>query len=43
MKKHPGLPVFAQTEIAEILAADGVRGVTSIDPVVGPDGQIVST
>jgi hypothetical protein len=35
------VPVFAQTEIAQVLAARGVRGVTSIDPVVGPDGQTV--
>jgi len=34
------LPVFAQTEIAEILAAEGVPRVTSIDPVAGPDGTI---
>jgi len=36
---HP-VPVFAQTEIAELLGADGVADVTSIDPVVGPDGQV---
>ena len=41
LKKHPDVPVYAQTEIAEILAAAGVPGVTSIDPVVGPDGQTV--
>lgn len=35
------MPVFAQTEIAEVLAARGVREITSIDPVVGPDGQPV--
>lgn len=35
------LPVYAQTEIAEVLAARGVRGVTSIDPVTGPDGATV--
>jgi hypothetical protein len=35
------VPVYAQTEIAQILVADGVPGVTSIDPVVGPDGQPV--
>jgi len=34
------LPVFAQTEIAKILVAQGVPRVTSIDPVVGPDGTI---
>lgn len=41
LKRHPGLPVFAQSEIAEVLTAAGVPGVTSIDPVVGPDGQTV--
>jgi hypothetical protein len=40
VKKHP-VPVFAQQEIARILQADGVKRVTSIDPVVGPDGQLV--
>ncbi len=38
--KHP-VPVFAQTEIAQILQAEGVRRVTSIDPVTGPDGKVV--
>jgi hypothetical protein len=41
LAKHDGLPVFAQTEIAELLRAADVPDVTSIDPVVGPDGQIV--
>jgi len=40
VKKHP-VPVFAQQEIAQILQADGVKNVTSIDPMVGPDGQPV--
>jgi hypothetical protein len=37
---HP-VPVFAQTEIAGILRADGVDHVTSIDPDVGADGTPV--
>ena len=40
VEKHP-VPVFAQEEIAGILQADGVEHVTSIDPVVGPDGRLV--
>lgn len=40
LEKHR-VPVFAQTEIAGILTAAGVPGVTSIDPVVGPDGRLV--
>ncbi|MFN8025308.1 MAG: hypothetical protein U0W40_02795 [Acidimicrobiia bacterium] len=38
--KHP-VPVFAQQEVAQFLQAQGVKNVTSIDPVVGPDGKIV--
>lgn len=40
-KKHPGIPIYAQTEIAQVLTDAGVPGVTSIDPVTGPDGQTV--
>ncbi len=40
MAKHH-VPVFAQTEIAGLLQADGVPDVTSIDPVVGADGKVV--
>jgi len=36
--KHK-VPVFAQQEVAQFLT--GVPNVTSIDPVVGPDGKIV--
>jgi len=39
VKGHP-VPVYAQTEIAQLLAADGVKRVTSIDPVTGPDGKV---
>ncbi len=35
------MPVFAQTEIAKALQADGVEDVTSIDPEVGADGNVV--
>lgn len=35
------VPVFAQTEIAQLLLEEGVKQVTSIDPTVGPDGQVV--
>jgi len=35
------VPVFAQSEIAEVLQADGVANVISIDPVVGADGKVV--
>lgn len=41
LERHPGLPVYAQTEIAGILRAAGVPRVTSIDALVGPDGQPV--
>lgn len=40
VRRHP-VPVFAQHEIAQILQADGVEHVTSIEPDVGPDGQPV--
>jgi hypothetical protein len=35
------VPVFAQTEIAELLEARQVPDVVSIDAVVGPDGNLV--
>lgn len=35
------VPVYAQTEIAQLLQARGVKRVTSIDPVVGDDGKVV--
>lgn len=38
--KHK-VPVYAQTEIAEILVAEGVKRVTSIDPEVAADGTVV--
>ena len=37
---HP-VPVFAQWEVADLLAAQGVTGVTSIDPDSGPGGEMV--
>lgn len=37
---HP-VPVFAQWEIAEVLAAAGVPGVTSIEPDTAADGSVV--
>ena len=37
---HP-VPVFAQWEVARLLDAAGVKGVTSIEPTTGPDGQVV--
>ncbi len=40
VKQHR-VPVFAQQEIAERLDAAGVKHVTSIDPIVGPDGKLV--
>ena len=40
VKQHRA-PVFAQQEIAERLDAAGVKHVTSIDPIVGPDGKLV--
>lgn len=40
VRKHP-VPVFAQQEIAGQLQAQGVKRVTSIDPEIGPDGQVV--
>lgn len=38
--EHP-VPVFAQWEVADLLIDQGVPGVTSIDPDVGPDGELV--
>ena len=38
VRSHP-VPVFAQTEIAQILKADGVSDVTSIDAQIGRDGK----
>jgi hypothetical protein len=35
------VPVYAQWEVAEILVAEGVPGVVSIDPGVDPSGQPV--
>lgn len=35
------VPVYAQWEVADELAADGVGGVTPIEPDVGPDGEVV--
>lgn len=35
------VPVFAQWEVADLLIEQGVPGVTSIDPDVGPDGEVV--
>ncbi len=35
------VPVFAQHEIAHLLAHNGVERVTSIDPAVGPDGGLI--
>jgi len=40
VRRNP-VPVFAQQEIAELLEAAGVKHVTSIDPIVGPDGKLV--
>jgi len=40
VKRHP-VPVFAQQAIAQQLQAQGVKRVTSIDPEIGPDGQLV--
>lgn len=42
--EHP-VPIYAQREIASVLLANGVPDVTSIEPVVGPDGteQYLST
>lgn len=37
--KNHHVPIYAQQQIAEILVADGVKGVTSINPVVGANGQ----
>jgi hypothetical protein len=34
------MPVYAQTEVASLLQDVGIPQVTSIDPVIGPDGQI---
>jgi hypothetical protein len=38
--RHP-VPVFAQWEVARYLEADGVPGVTSIEPTVDADGKVV--
>lgn len=38
--EHP-VPVFAQWEVAHLLQAAGVPGVTSIEPTTGPDGEVV--
>ena len=38
--EHP-VPVYAQWEIADLLADQGVAQVTSIDPDVGPDGELI--
>jgi len=38
--EHP-VPVFAQWEVADLLAETGVGDVTSIDPDTGPDGEVV--
>lgn len=37
---HP-VPVFAQWEVADLLAESGVGDLTSIDPDTGPDGEVV--
>ncbi len=37
---HP-VPVFAQWEVADLLAENGVGDITSIDPDTGPDGEVV--
>ena len=39
VRAHP-VPVFAQVEIAQILIADGIPHVTTIDSKVGPDGKV---
>lgn len=38
--EHP-VPVFAQWEVAGLLAESGVGDLTSIDPDTGPDGEVV--
>lgn len=38
--EHP-VPVFAQWEVADLLAESEVPDVTSIDPDTGPDGEVV--
>lgn len=38
--EHP-VPVFAQWEVADLLAESGVGDITSIDPDTGPDGEVV--
>lgn len=38
--EHP-VPVFAQWEVAGLLAESGVGDITSIDPDTGPDGEVV--
>lgn len=35
------VPVFAQWEVADLLAESGVGDITSIDPDTGPDGEVV--
>lgn len=40
-KKHPGIPILAQQQIAEQVQASGVQNVTSINPVIGSGGQLV--
>ena len=37
---HP-VPVFAQWEVADLLAENGVGDIISIDPDTGPDGEVV--
>ena len=38
--EHP-VPVYAQWEVARFLQADGVPGVTSIEPTTAADGTVV--
>ncbi len=38
--EHP-VPVFAQWEVADLLAESGVGDITSIDPDTGSDGEVV--
>jgi hypothetical protein len=40
-KKNPNVPIFAQQQIAEVVQAAGVQNVTSINPVVGSNGQLI--
>ena len=39
-RKHPSVPIFAQQQIAELLEADGVPNVTSINPVIASGGGL---